>query len=582
MELHGGDMVAKVFSAQGVKAVFCLCGGHISPILVGCKRASIRVLDVRNEATAVFAADAASRITGVTGVAVVTAGPGVTNTITAVKNARMAQSPLVLIGGAAPTMLKGRGALQDMDPVSLMATVAKAALSIRRNGDIVPSLEKAFSMAKKGVPGPVFVEMPVDLLYPESLVRKWYAGATGVKTSQKSVGDRLKSLYLRHHVDRMFACSLDDMKARASVVTAPVPDPRLVKKVAGLLNRHHSPLLVLGSQAMLSPERVGDLVAAVEHLSMPVFLTGMARGLLGQTSRLHIRHKRKGALKRADLVIMAGMPCDFRMDYGRALDRKTTLVAANRSKHDLYLNRKPDVAVLADPSLFLIALARQMGMEIGDRWLDWCKSLKSEDGQREIEIDALSVESGKHVNPIRFFRKLNRFLTGNTILVADGGDFVATAAYTLTPKGPLRWLDPGVFGTLGAGAGFALGARQSRPDAEVWILYGDGSAGYSMAEIDTFVRHGLPVVAVVGNDAGWTQIARDQKELLGDAVATVLARTDYHRVARGFGAAGMVVKKDHEIDDALDKARQTAAAGKPVLINLWIDATDFRKGSISM
>ena len=146
----------------------------------------------------------------------------------------------------------------------------------------------------------------------------------------------------------------------------------------------------------------------------------------------------------------------------------------------------------------------------------------------------------------------------------------------------MQWLDPGVFGTLGVGAGFALGARQSRPGAEVWILYGDGSAGYSLAEMDTFVRHGLPVIAVVGNDAGWTQIARDQKQILGDDVATVLARTDYHRVAQGFGAEGIVVKADHEIDAALDKARQTAAAGKPVLINLWIDATDFRKGSISM
>jgi len=223
-----------------------------------------------------------------------------------------------------------------------------------------------------------------------------------------------------------------------------------------------------------------------------------------------------------------------------------------------------------------------VGVKNGGRWSDWCQSLKSDDDQREIEIDALTGKSGRHVNPIRFFRKLNRFLIGNSILVADGGDFVATAAYTLSPKGPLQWLDPGVFGTLGVGAGFALGAKHSRSDAEVWILYGDGSAGYSMAEMDTFVRHGLPVVAVVGNDAGWTQIARDQKELLGDEVATMLARTDYHRVAQGFGAKGIVVKADHEIDAALDEARQTAAAGIPVLINLWIDATDFRKGSISM
>ncbi len=581
MELHGGDMAAKVLAAQKVTAVFTLCGGHISPILVGCKWAGIRVMDVRNEATAVFAADAASRITGVPGVAVVTAGPGVTNTVTAVKNAQMAQSPIVLIGGAAPTVLRGRGALQDMDPGSLMATVAKAALAVRRNCDIVPALEKAFSMAREGVPGPVFVELPVDLLYPESMVRNWYAGATGAKATQH-LGDRLKSLYLRHHVDRMFSCSLEEMETRTSDANPPLPDPRLVQKAAGRLAQAQSPVMVVGSQAMLSPGRVGELAAAVDQLGIPVYLTGMARGLLGEDHRLQIRHRRKAALKGADLVIMAGMPCDFRLDYGRALGRGTCLVAANRSKHDLYLNRKPNVALHADPFFFLLALARETGQGDADRWLDWRKSLKKADAQREAAIDALAGNSGQHVNPILFFRKLDRFLTGNAILVADGGDFVATAAYTLSPKRPLQWLDPGVFGTLGVGAGFALGARQGRPDAEVWILYGDGSAGYSITETDTFVRHGLPVIAVVGNDAGWTQIARDQREVLGDDVATVLARTDYHLVARGFGAEGIVVNADHEIDAALDEARTVAATGKPVLINLWIDPTDFRRGSISM
>lgn len=246
------------------------------------------------------------------------------------------------------------------------------------------------------------------------------------------------------------------------------------------------------------------------------------------------------------------------------------------------LNRKPDVALHADPFLSIVALARETTVRDGNRWIDWRQSLKRADGQREAEIDVLAGVSGHYVNPIRFFRKLDRFLTGETILVADGGDFVATAAYTLSPKGPLQWLDPGVFGTLGVGAGFALGARQGRPEAEVWILYSDGSAGYSIAEMDTFLRHGLPVIAVVGNDAGWTQIARDQREILGDDVATVLSRTDYHRVAQGFGAEGVVVKADQGIDAALDKARAMAAAGKPVMINLWIDPTDFRKGSISM
>jgi acetolactate synthase-1/2/3 large subunit len=186
------------------------------------------------------------------------------------------------------------------------------------------------------------------------------------------------------------------------------------------------------------------------------------------------------------------------------------------------------------------------------------------------------------VNPVAFLRALERAAGDGAVMVADGGDFVATAAYILHPRSPLAWLDPGAFGTLGVGAGFALGAALARPGSEVWLLWGDGASGYGLAEFDTYVRHGIPVIAVVGNDASWAQIAREQVKMLGDEVGTALARTAYHEVARGFGAEGIEVRRPQEVEPALERAKAYARGGRPVLVNVWLDRTDFREGSISM
>ena len=186
------------------------------------------------------------------------------------------------------------------------------------------------------------------------------------------------------------------------------------------------------------------------------------------------------------------------------------------------------------------------------------------------------------MNPIALLRALDRAAGERAVFVADGGDFVATAAYVLRPRSPLGWLDPGAFGTLGVGAGFALGAALARPASERWLLWGDGASGYGLAELDSFVRHGIPVIAVVGNDASWAQIAREQVKLLNDDVGTALARTAYHEVARGFGAEGFLVEHQRDLEWTLRRAREAAAAGRPVLVNVWLDKTDFREGSISM
>jgi thiamine pyrophosphate-dependent acetolactate synthase large subunit-like protein len=294
-----------------------------------------------------------------------------------------------------------------------------------------------------------------------------------------------------------------------------------------------------------------------------------------------MRHQRKKALKNADLVILAGMPCDFRLNYGRSFGSETKIISVNRSKIDLKLNCRPDLAVLSDPFLFLCTLADVFTPESAD-WQPWMQALKDNDDEREKFIAGTSEETTEFINPLFLLKKLNAVMDDNSMIVADGGDFVGSAANILQPPGPLTWLDPGVFGTLGVGAGFALASKLLQPESEIWLIYGDGAAGFSLQEFDTFVRHKTPVIAVIGNDAGWSQIARDQVEILGDEVATVLGRSDYHLVAEAFGGKGFLLDKPEDIDRVFKEAKQAAAEGYPVLINALIGKTNFRKGSISV
>ncbi|HEY0858987.1 MAG TPA: thiamine pyrophosphate-binding protein [Albitalea sp.] len=576
---HGGDRVAEALQTHGVQRIFTLCGGHISPILSAAKARGLRIVDVRDEATAVFAADASARLTGVPGVAAVTAGPGITNTITALKNAQLAQSPVILIGGAAPTALQGRGALQDIDQRPLVAPHVKLFKKIRRVRDLGPAVEEAFAAARSGVPGPVFIECPVDLLYDEVSIRQWYADAAGKGTS---LADRALRFYLNRHVRRMFEGSHEQTVPRLRSVETPRAGDAALQAARAALAKAERPLMVIGSQAVACAADAAALAQAVGNLHIPVYLSGMARGLLGRDHPLQMRHQRRQALREADCVLLAGVPCDFRLDYGKHVRRSATLIAANRSAKDARLNRRPDVAAIGDAGLFLRSLAQSLQGGAAARWSAWAAQLRERDAQREAEIDRQAEACGEFVNPIALLRALEREAGENALLVADGGDFVATAAYVLHPRTPLSWLDPGAFGTLGVGAGFALGAALARPEGEVWILFGDGACGYGLVEFDSFVRHGVPVIAVVGNDAGWTQIAREQVKMLHDDVATVLARTAYHEVAAGFGAEGLLITQASEVAATLAHARSLARSGRPVLVNVWLDKTEFREGSLSM
>lgn len=574
--MNGGEIIATVLKNHGVQYLFTLCGGHISPIFVSAQKNGIRVIDTRHEANAVFAADAVARLTGVPGVAAVTAGPGLTNTITAVKNAFMAQSPLIVLGGGAATILKGRGSLQDIDQMSLMKPVVKWAARITKVKEIVPTLERAFAVAQEGVPGPVFIECPIDTLYHEELVREWY-GAKSKDVPPRNMQERIIQWYINRHAKKIFEGKEEIKFHSPQSFTIPTHQTSDIDKVISTLKNAKKPLFLIGSGAVMQPNQVDELSKAVSKIGIPVYLSGMARGLLGKTAELQLRHKRKEAIKDADLIILAGVPNDFRLDYGNHIAHRP-FISINRSTEDLYKNKRPTIAIHADPQQFIIELAKKYQSSTPD----WITKLRERDAERETAIDLQADEKLNGINPVKLFRSLDALLDDNTILIADGGDFVATSAYTLKPRAPLSWLDPGVFGTLGVGAGFALGAKLVYPEKDVWIIYGDGSAGYSLVEYDTFVRHQLPVISLIGNDACWAQIARDQVDFLESDCAVTLAHSNYEMIGKAFGADGERVETLEAFNEAVLTAKNKSRQGQAFIINAIIGKSEFRKGSISM
>lgn len=580
---HGGDIIGKHLADHGVQYLFTLCGGHISPILIGAKRHGIKVVDVRDEANAVFAADAVSRLSGIPGIAAVTAGPGVTNTITAVKNAQMAQSPMIVFGGATATILKGRGSLQDIDQLSILRPLTKWMATVKTVRSLGPLVDRAIKIATSGIPGPVFLEVPVDMLYPESVVYEWYMTESGVQKS-KTLTSKALGLYLKGHLYRQFHAPHLSLDMDLPSMSLPFfgGSQEQIAQVARHVERAQRPVLVIGNQSVVNYNMANAeaLAEAVNRLGIPTFLGGSARGLLGRHNSIQFRHKRNEALKAADVVIVAGFPFDFRLSYGQKINRKATLISANLSAEDLRKNRRPDIGIEMHPGDFVRQLADAVQKK--GSWDEWIGTLREREEARDHEITEQSKESSSLINPLDFFVRLEEKLAEDAILVMDGGDFVATASYILRPRAPLRWLDPGVYGTLGVGGGFAVGAALCHPHSQVWVIYGDGSSAYSLAEIDTCARHGLAPIMVVGNDGSWAQIARDQVVLLGDDCGTTLLRSDYHKVAEGYGGVGLLLTDPAKIDETLDQAIAISRSGKPVLLNVHIATTDFRKGSISI
>ncbi len=576
--MNGGEIIARQLKEKGVKFLFTLCGGHIAPIYVEAGKAGIRVIDVRNEANAVFASDAVSRLTGICGVAVVTAGPGITNSITALKNAQLAQSAMVVIAGATATLLRNRGALQDIDQVSIVKSIVKKIVTVSRLKNLAPAIQEAMDEAGKGVPGPVFFECPVDLLYDEAVVREWYLPFHNSKSN--NFKEKMVQWYIGRHVNRLFKGKETNQLPVVKNTTNLTASIGQLKNLAGMIRQSTKPVLVAGSGALADPALAPGLAKAINQIGIPTYLSGMSRGLLGHAHPIHFHHKRKAALKNADLILLAGLPCDFRLNYGKELSPHAKKVTINLNKTELRKNITPQLSIHSNPASCIIQLQNEA--ITWPAWSDWKKELKAREMIRETEIAGMAVVKGKGINPVTLFQKMEQWVPNNSIFISDGGDFAAISSYILHPRKPLSWLDSGVFGTLGVGAGFALGAALCNPSDYVFIIYGDGSFGYSLAEFDTFTKLGLKICAIVGNNGSWEQVARDQVSLLGADTATTLPCSDYQLIAKSFGANGERTETIGEFEGAFKKAIESMNKGVPYLINAIIGSTSFREGSISM
>jgi acetolactate synthase-1/2/3 large subunit len=540
-QVHGGRLVAQALKRHGIEVVFTLCGGHIQAIYDGCIDENIRLVDTRHEQTAGFAADAHARITGKPGVALVTAGPGVTNTVTALANAQRAGVPLVCIGGAGPRSLSDMGSLQDIASVRLMAEVTKWSARIPETRRIKEYVDSAFRIAQAGFPGPVYLEAPLDLLM--------------------------------------------DLASDEAPPTSPLPpprpgsDPASIEKVAKLMEAAERPCFIVGSQLRWSPVS-GILTRAARHFAVPFFLNGMARGALGPDHPGLFSHSRRQALKRSDLVVVLGTPFDFRVGYGRAplWSSEARVVQVDLDAAELGHNRSLDVGVQSDVGHFLEALLERTAPKQTPAWLE---ELNGVERERKAAVRAEIEANVSPPNPLRVCHELGKRLGKEDVVIGDGGDFVATAAYTLPLAWPQLWMDPGPLGTLGIGPGYAMAACLARPHARTVILFGDGAFGLSALEFEALARHKLPVVAVIGNDAAWTQIRRGQIQIYGEerAVATRLAYTRYEAVVQAVGGKGYWVERIEELGPALDGA---FAADVPSCVNVRLAGSDFRQGAISV
>jgi acetolactate synthase-1/2/3 large subunit len=540
-QVHGGRLVAQALRRHEIDVVFTLCGGHIQAIYDGCIDEGIRVMDVRHEQTAGFAADAYARVTGKPGVALVTAGPGVTNTVTALANAQRAGVPLICIGGAGPKTLCDMGSLQDLDSVRLMRPVCKWAAQIPEARRIKEYIDSAFRIARAGLPGPVYLELPLDLL--------------------------------------MDMASDEDPRTRPAPPARPSADPEAVSEAARLLREAERPCFIVGSQIHWSPKR-RILEEAVDHFQMPFYLNGMARGALHADHPSLFAHSRRHALKRADLVIVLGTPFDFRVDYGRSptWNPAGKVVQVDLEPNEIGRNRAVDLGIVGDSGLFLEQLMQQTEPERAPEWMDELRQLES---ARRASMQQEIASVSNPPNPLHVCHELGKRLGKEDIIIGDGGDFVATAAYTIPISWPQIWMDPGPLGTLGVGPGYALAAALARPSSRVVIVFGDGSFGLNAMEFEVFARHKLKVVAVIGNDAAWTQIRRGQVQLYGEerAVATRLDYTRYDQVVESLGGKGYWVERVKELGPALDGA---FAADVPACVNVKIASSEFRKNAISV
>ncbi|PWU25520.1 MAG: acetolactate synthase [Candidatus Rokuibacteriota bacterium] len=527
---QGGRLVAQALAAEGVDTIFTLCGGHVMPIYEGCRLEGLRVVDVRHEQAAAHAAEAWGRIRRTCGVAVVTAGPGVTGTLTALANSRVAHTPLVILGGARPLAQAEQGALQELDQLALVKPLSKWT-ALCTTADRIPALvAAAFRHALSQPRGPAYLELPMDVLFDE-------AAPDEPPQSSRS-------------------------EARA------FGDPAQIMRAADLLAKAERPAVIAGS-GIWWDGAWKQLRLFAENGRLPVFLQGSGRGALPPDHELLLQHARGTALAEADVVCVIGTTLDFRLRFGR-LPVETKLVHVHSDHAELGRNRRPDAAVVADCGAALGILADAVKAPVGPAREAWLGRLRQEESAWR---DEHSHELESSASPIHHYRlgvELDRVLGQDAIVIGDGGDVVAAVSRVLRVHRPGHWLDPGPFGCLGVGAPYALGVKAARPETTVVVVSGDGSFGLNGFEFETLTRLKLPVVFVVGNDAGWGEIRIPQVGLYGEEaqVATRLAPTRYDLLTEAFGGFGRHVERPEELADALASA---LAAGEPAIVDVSLD-----------
>ena len=534
---HGGELVARSLAAQGVNALYTLCGGHVMPIYEGCLNNEITVIDFRHEQAAGHAADAHARLTRNIGAALVTAGPGVTDAVTAVANAYQARSPMLLLGGAAPLKTNGMGALQELPQTEMFQKFTKDSFTIKRTEEIPAGMERAFRAALSGRPGPVFVELPFDVLFN----------------------------------------AIDPPNIPSKVIVDPAaPGLQAMQQIFTLLRSAQSPLIIAGTQVYWDAAG-GALRDLTDQTGIPVFTNGGGRGTLPMTHPNCFKATRSKALREADVVLLIGTPLDFRLKYGKDLRADGKVIQIENDADELNHNRQVDVALVADARLVLEGLAEGLQGIRYDTWLAHVTEMEKEKRDQQAQWEALDDAP---VNHFRFGAEINRFIDADTIVIGDGGDIVSACAKTIDILKPGQWLDPGPLGCLGVGAPFAIAAAHLLPDKKILIIHGDGSFGLNGFEFDTAVRFNLPIVSIVGNDAGWGQIRTPQIQMVGEerAIATALAPTRYDKVVEALGGYGEHVTKPEEIGPALVRAFDS---GRAACLNVDLDPRGMAKTSAS-
>ncbi|HLQ29580.1 MAG TPA: acetolactate synthase [Ktedonobacteraceae bacterium] len=532
--IHGGWLVAKILKREGVEVVFTLSGGHIAGIYDGCLREGIRVVDTRHEQAAVHAAEGWAKCTRTPGVALLTAGPGVTDGITGVANAYLAGSPVLVIGGAAPLGFWDRGALQEMGQIDLLRPITKWARTVHETSRLAEYTAMAFRQMMSGKPGPTFLEMPMDVL--------------------NNFAD----------TDTLF-----DPGEPANYRTAArtYPDPDYILKASALLEKAQRPVIMAGT-AVWWCDAAEPLRQLAERVQAPVFLNGAGRGCLPPTHPLYFTSARRKALEGADTILAIGTRMDFRLNHGQPplIPAAANVIWFDLAGEDVGVNRGAAVGLVGDVGVSMRQLAevtRQLNTE------EWLTYIRTEERRALGRDGALMSSDAVPIHPMRFCREIRDFIDEDTTVVGDGGDIVSYGGRVINVSKPGYWLDPGPMGCLGTGTGFAMAAQLARPGKKVLILHGDGAFGLNGMEFESMVRQKLPIVSIIGNDGAWGQIKHPQRAIIGHATAAELSPgIRYDKMVEALGGYGELVERPEDIRPALARA---FASGLPACVNVLID-----------